>query len=93
MIKKDVYIFCFYMANNNKSIDLQAFDDLCELLNMPNDLEKARVINDFLELMKNETEIPTKCVGCEQSTNDDCIWYHDTARPCGHWNGNIKGVD
>ena len=92
MNKKDVYKFCYYMARDNKSLDTSTVSDLLILLGLYEGINALKVISDFIELMKNETERPFKCVGCAEPSVGNCyLWRHDS-RHCQNWNGDIKGV-
>ena len=91
MNKKDVYKFCYYMARDNKSLDTSTVSDLLILLGFYGGGKELRIISDVIELMKNETERPYKCVLC-QKYDVECIHYENKGRHCQYWLGDIKGV-
>ena len=92
MNKKDVYKFCYYMARDNKKLDTSTVSDLLILLGFYGGENDLKAISDFIELMKNETELNYRCVGCDEPSKNDCYLYKHDRRHCQNWNGDIKGV-
>jgi hypothetical protein len=92
MNKKDVYQFCYYMARDNKKLDIEVLKELFSLLGLDRDLPKVEEVNAFLEKMRSGTELPTKCIGCFDSGAMECCFYKGDGRHCQNWLGDIKGV-
>ena len=85
MNKKDVYQFCYYMARDNKKLDIEVIEELFSLLKIFDRDEKLKEINDFIEKMRNGTELPTKCIGCFDSGAMECCFYKGDGRHCQNW--------